>query len=144
MKSKQIQVSWTPRRTPLTAVAAAARGEAAIRLVKRLLARDDDHLRLLQGIGGADLAIITGPQDQLPWVDGVTYLGRASGAPDLLLPTNLQPTVPENLLARAIAHAKIPPPVALLVDHRTLVSLAQALPLSRATLVAWGGAELGT
>lgn len=142
MTPKQIQISWTPRRTPLTAIAAAARGEAAAKLVKRLLARDDAHLRLLRGVGSADLVLIAGPQDQLPWVDGVSYLGRVNGAPDILLPTNLQPTVPESLLARAIAHAKMDPPVALLVDQRTLVSLAKALPLSRATLVAWGGSEL--
>lgn len=78
-----------------------------------------------------------GPQDELPWVDGVLYLGRGPGAPDLLLPTTLQPTVPESLLARAISHARIPPPIAILVDQGTLVSLAQAQPLSRRILHGW-------
>jgi len=137
MSASSVQISWTPRRAPLPAMGAAARGDTALKIVRRLLSRDDAQLGLLFGVGGSNLILIVGPQDELPWLDGVQYLGRAPGAPELLLPTTLQPTVPESLLSRAIAHAHIKPPVAFMLDERSLVSLAPAQRLSRRTLLAW-------
>ena len=107
MNLDKVQIQWTARRRPLAAVAAAARDDVASRLVRRLLAKDDAQLARLRGVATRDLVLVLGRQDELPWVDGVSYLGRAEGAPDLLVPTTLAPTVPESLLARAIARLPI-------------------------------------
>ena len=137
MNPPRVDIQWRPRNASLQACAAAARGKVAKRLVQRLLRRDDAELARLHGVAAENLLVVTGGQDELPWVDGVAYLGRAPGARDLLVPTTLAPTVPESLLARAVAHARIQPPVAILVDHQTLVTLAPALPLTRALLEHW-------
>lgn len=137
MSDMRVDIQWTPRRRPLLAVAAAARGDVADALVTRLLELDDEALGRLRGVAADNLVLLLGARDDLPWVDGVTYFGRAEGAPDLLVPTTLAPTVPESLLARAVAHARIPAPVAVLVDKKTLVSFAEARPLAKAYLRAW-------
>ena len=132
-----VTIEWTKRHHPLRPEAVAARGEAAEELVRRAIKLDDLHLSRLRGVASKDLVVLTGEHADLPWVDGVAYLGRPRGAPGLFIPTTLAPTVPESLLARAVTHAGIAAPVAVLVDKGTLVSLAEALPLSREVLEQW-------
>ncbi|CAN0590835.1 unnamed protein product, partial [Laminaria digitata] len=69
MSASSVQISWTPRRAPLPAMGAAARGDTALKIVRRLLSRDDSQLGLLFGVGGSNLILIVGPQDELPWLD---------------------------------------------------------------------------
>jgi len=137
MNPDRIEIQWTRRRAPLPPVAAVARDGAARKLVTRLLEREDEVFARLRGVASDDLVLVLGDRDDLPWVDGVSYLGRAPGAPELLVPTNLEPTVPESLLSRAISHAQIAPPVGVLVDKKTLVSFQDARPLDRGALKRW-------
>lgn len=135
--SEQVSIEWTKRHHPLRPEAVAARGAAATDLVRRTLELDPAQLGRLRGVGSPELVVLAGDHADLPWVDGVAYLGRPRGAPGLFIPTTLAPTVPESLLARAVTHAGIAAPVAVLVDRGTLVSLADALPLSRDVLEQW-------
>jgi hypothetical protein len=53
-------------------------------------------------VSGPDVLLVVG--DELPWADGVVYLGRDPDAPKLLLPTTLMPEVPVDLFERALLH----------------------------------------
>jgi hypothetical protein len=118
-------------------VAAAARAAAAVALATRLLARDDDALRRLAGAAAPGLLVILGDAADLPWVDGIVYLGRDPGAPALLLPTALAPDVPAPLLERALLARGGGAPLAVLLDPPALVPTGGARPLDRALLETW-------
>ena len=94
-------------------------------------------------MGAPGLLVILGEETQLPWVDGVVYLGHDSGAPSLLFPTNLEPSVPAALLERSLAAVhNHTGPVALLLDAPAIVPLSEARTIARASLIKWLEAEL--
>jgi len=115
---------------------------AATSLGHRLL-RDPDSLSHYKAVGARGLLIILGEEKQLPWVDGVIYLGRDSQSPSLLFPTNLEPSVPAALLQRAVevVHNQHGP-FALLLDPPAIVPLSEARTIARASLIKWLEAEL--
>jgi MoxR-vWA-beta-propeller ternary system protein len=128
-----------PRETPLAPVAALATGAAARRLARRLLAATDEHLARLEGVAGPGLLVVTGAEADLPWVDGVRYLGRDPDAPGLLLPTAARPVIPATLLARTLL-AGAPTggaPYAVRLAPLALVPLGGARPVVRGRLAAW-------
>jgi hypothetical protein len=129
-------VTWRPRPRPLEPAGVAARGAAARALAGRLLARGDEELARLSGVAGPELLIALGAPDDLPWVDGVSYLGRDPDAPLLLLPTNRQPSVHPRLLQDALLRrdARLTPPLAVLLGPDLLVSTAPARPIARRVL----------
>ncbi len=138
----RLPVAFRPRAAPLVPVAVAACGAAAFALAARLAERDDAALARLSGVGGEGLLVVIGEAADLPWVDGVVYLGRDPGAPALLLPTALEPDVPAPLFERAIlAHASgAPPPVAVIVGPAgagpLLAGTGGARPIRRGELLA--------
>ena len=120
----------------------AARAAGATNLAHRLL-RDSDSLSHYKAVGAPGLLVILGEEKHLPWVDGVVYLGRDTESPSLLLPTNLEPSVPVALLERSLAlmhqhHG----PCALLLDPPAIVPLSEARTLARASLIKWLEADL--
>ena len=127
-------MNWLPRAVPLTIGAAIARGNAAPLLAQRLLSMSDDQLARIRGVATSDLIAIAGTE--LPWVDGIEYLGRDD---QLFLPTALAPDVAVPLLARAITlrHPKLQAPIALAAEPELLVSFAAMAPIDRATLANW-------
>ena len=130
-------MTWRPRFTPLVPVGVAARGTAATRLANRLL-RAPDSLSHYKAVGAPGLLVVLGEETQLPWVDGVVYLGHDSQSPSLLFPTNLEPSVPAALLERSLATVhNYAGPVALLLDPPSIVQLAEARTIARASLVKW-------
>jgi len=144
----RLRVDWTPRAIPLAPCAAFATGAAARALGRRLLALDDARLAALAAVAAADLLLVVGAGDDLPWIDGAGYLGRDPAAPELLLPTTLAPTVPAPVLARAVRArlqaASASPPAAVLAAPTTrIVPCGGARAIDRARLAAWldgGGA----
>jgi hypothetical protein len=134
------EVSFVARADPLPAVAVAATGPAVRTLVERLLALSDETLARLTGVANADVAVILGPTDSLPWFDGALFLG-STGA--LLWPTWAEPSVHPSLFERALRRG-LPDapsgPLALLIGSLSeqssprVVPLSAARPLSRATL----------
>lgn len=89
-------------------------------------------------MGAPGLLVILGEEKRLPWVDGVVYLGHDPQSPSLLLPTNLEPSVPAALLQRAleVVH-KQRGPAALLLDPPAIVPLSAARTIARASLIKW-------
>lgn len=133
-------VEWSVREPPLAPRAAAALGSAARALGARLLELDDEALRKLTGVVGPESIVILGDEADLPWVDGVVYLGRDDEAPSLLLPTHSRPSAPgPGVFARAVHRrfSRLPPPLAVLPEAAAVVSCAGALRVSRARLEAW-------
>lgn len=134
----QFKIRWTPRDSPLTPMAVAGQGEISLRLARRLLQLDDESLGQLEGVAGRQVIVVQGRSDLLPWVNGVQYLGIDSVAPSVLFPTNYQPSLPQELLARALRvklHAA--GLIAMLRDPLLLVPMRDAKPVSRQTLTRW-------
>ena len=133
-----IPVRWTPRDAPLPARAVVASGAAARALGRRVAELDDDALRTLAAVAGEGVLAILGDPSALPWIDGVTYLGRDEAAPDLLLPTAVAPTIPAAVLEAAIR--KLVPratPVAVLPAPARLIPCGAARAIDRERLAAW-------
>jgi hypothetical protein len=134
------RVSWQLRDERLPAGAALAWGQTAVDLIDRLLVRSDAELSRLSGIVFQRGVLILGDECDLPWVDGILYLGRDDAAPSLLLPTALRPDVPVALLERAVQRATSAP------EHRHhqrwAISVTPPLLLAAANARRVGRAEL--
>jgi hypothetical protein len=131
-----VNVRWAPRDAPLPPVAAAAHGDVARALLDALLDRDDEALARLRGVAGGGWVVVTGPADELPWADGVRYLGRDDRAPALLVPTTLAPSVAIELLQAAILRRCEPGSAPIAVASSGWIPLGSARPLARHRLVA--------
>lgn len=133
-------VTWGDREPPLVPWAVAATGDVARRLAERLLELDRAISSRLYGVAGPTTLLVLGEETNLPWVDGVAYLGRDPAAPGLLLPTHLEPLVPTaNLLEQALRNrfAKLTPPLAILPKTMTVISCHSALQLLPKKIEAW-------
>jgi len=130
-------LALVPREPPLEPRGVAARGAAATALARRLLRLDPAHLSRLVGVAGAGLLVVIGEATDLPWTDGVTYLGFDDG---LWMPCWLQPSVHPQLAARALArggkgpHALLP---ASDLGGSTVVPLGDVHGLDAARLAEW-------
>ena len=133
----RIRIDWLPRVTPLTARGVAGSGAVARALAHRLTAFDDAALGALVAVASAELLIVLGDASTLPWVDGVSYLGRDDAAPGLLLPTTVAPSVPPAVLEAAVRAMIARPPVAVLAAPARLVACGLARAVDRARLTAW-------
>ncbi len=139
-EGERVPIAFSPREEPLAPAAVVAIGLVAHALGEHLLQRSDEQLLAWTGVAGENVLIVLGAAESLPWVDGVSYLGRDPRAPRLLLPTNLQPdaTLIELFEAAVIRRAsELTPPLAVLVSPPRILSLAAALPIRRARLLAW-------
>ncbi|MFI1394655.1 hypothetical protein [Streptomyces sp. NPDC020681] len=108
---------WTPREPPLPAVAAAAQGAAARALADAVRDGLDDgrtsRLRAARADDGWLIVLSDDPAGaDLPWADGVHWLGMDSG---LLLPAHLAVRPDAALVAHAVAR-RVP-------DTHTLLAL---------------------
>lgn len=124
-----------PRTEALAPRAVVGEGVVARALANRLLQCPAEHLRQLRVVVTPELLVALGPEDALPWVDGVRYLGCEAGTPGLLLPTTREATVAAMLLERALRRAHHLPdgPFALL-SMELLVPLGRAVIPGRSVL----------
>jgi hypothetical protein len=136
-------IRFRERRSPLEAIAVYAEGAVAHALIEQLAAASGERIGALRGVARADCAVLLGPALELPWVDGVLYLGRDERAPQLLLPTYCEPELPCELLERRVLAAAQPPPIAVVPCAQRLVAVGQARALDRAALRAWLNAQRG-
>ncbi|MEL6349543.1 MAG: hypothetical protein AAFV53_40950 [Myxococcota bacterium] len=129
-----IRLNWKPRTDPLPAGAVLGEGEAAVRLVRRLLNGYRDNLR---GLAADDQVVIIGKTEDLPWVDGVQYLGKDPRAPALLLPTMLNTAVPISLVERALILRAQEGDLPLVVTPSKVIACGNARPLDVEQLHRW-------
>jgi hypothetical protein len=104
------ELGWLPRRRPLPAEAAIACGRLSAALGRRLL--EDARASRFRAAAAGGCLLIAG--SDLPWMDGIVYLGVDRGAPSLWLPTQLQPDFPLDLLEAAIRRLGQPLPCVVL------------------------------
>jgi hypothetical protein len=132
-------MSWVDRKIVLAPIAAYAHGAAAIELAHKLSKWPADRLAKLSGVSTKNTIVVLAQQeDELPWVDGIQYLGKDPAAPQLLLPTALAPDVHAGLFERAIAgKARTVGLIAVVPDPPAIIPMKPALPLTVAKLAAF-------
>ena len=138
---QQLKINWQNRFDALEPTALVAFDETAIRLAKKLLSFADERLGLLQGVWAENLLFVAGRAENLPWVDGVIYLGKDAAAPSILLPTTVRPNVPIDLFERALRNQfsdKLPFAV---VENRIIPVGGMGL-IVRKVLVNWSHKKL--
>jgi hypothetical protein len=134
-----LAVRWLARDEPLPARAVVGAGPSARRLAASLLARDDASLARLRGVAAAEWIAVEGDAEDLPWADGVVYLGRDPEAPSLLVPTRARPSVPAAWLEQALrrTHAQLLAPIAVVDAPAAVLSLASARAIARSHVARW-------
>ena len=133
-----LPLTWLEREPPLVPCAVAAWGEASRALAHSLLERDDAGLGALAAVAGDSLLVVLGEGPELPWADGVRYLGRDPDAPGLYTPTTLRPSAPAPLVERALSrHKEVAAPFAVLPERSLVIPLSRARALARARLQEW-------
>lgn len=130
----KLKISWQTRFDALRPLAAIAFGAVAARgLQRRLLALPDEKLSVLQGVFAADLLFVAGAEENLPWADGVTYLGKERPGSPLFVPTNLRPDVPYELFEKSLLlRFERLKPFAVVADK--IVPVGEMRPVSRNVL----------
>jgi hypothetical protein len=119
-----LPLHWSPREPPLPPAAALAVADAVPTLAAATLAGRLAGRPLLAAADG-DVLLVLG--DDLPWAEPVTWLGWATPAHDLLLPTTTGPDVPVDLLS-AVLRARFGVGVAALTAQRLVVLDRPQLP----------------
>ena len=131
--SPQLKIKWLNRLDSLAPSAMIAFGAAAVRLKEKLLTFDDEKLANLQGVFAENLLFITGAAENLPWTDGVIYLGKDTLAPSIFLPTNLRPNMPVDLFEkRLLEKFAAQKPFAVLENQ--IIQIGKMRPVSRKIL----------
>ncbi|HZM80998.1 MAG TPA: hypothetical protein VFC19_35190 [Candidatus Limnocylindrales bacterium] len=118
---------WVRRLPPLDPAAvvggAPMRGSVRDELARRIAA-DPDPTRLRVTASG-EWMLVLGRAEDLPWVDGATYLGWDHG---ILVPTTHRPAVPMELLARTLRRGH-PAELIALLPEGILTSAMPAHPV---------------
>lgn len=127
--------AWPPRWPPLPPAACAAEGAVAGALLRRALAAPKPEA--WRGVRGEGVVVLLG--EELPWVEGATWLGLDPDMPGLYVPTTCRPPGPADLWAEALLQRVGDPadgPFAVLPGSRAtrLVPLGGARPLGAAEL----------
>lgn len=109
------QVTWTPRDHPLEVVAVCGFDAVAagLRAVAAVRSRPGAPFRVAEA---DDAVVLLGHEKDLPWLDGVTYLGWEG---EVLVPTTLVPTPPADLVRPLLARGS---DLIVLVPGHVLVS----------------------
>lgn len=132
-------VNWKSRRKPLDAIAVAGRGVTKLIIMERLRRRAPSDLIGLHLITFNDYFVILGDPCNLPWATGAIYMGRDPKAPNLLLPTMLEPTLSTNVLERVLSNYSGYTATAIAVFARPLyiMPIVDARPLTEEPSIKW-------
>jgi hypothetical protein len=133
---------WQDEPEPPIAQGVIGVGAVSRTLFAAIEARPQAARQALMAAANDDLLILTGPLEDLPWVDGAQYIAPRAEMPALWLPTAQRPTAPLDLLERAIRRQHSQSPLLLLPNPAQLLPLTRLLPveadLLRQVLHRWG------
>lgn len=127
MATATIEIVWSPREYPLAPLAVASFSAALSRaMADKLSKREDSELSKLLCVAGDGVLFVLGEENELPWLDGVIYLGQERSS-TIYVPTSWQASVPLPLLERAllVANPNLMPPIAVLPSDSRVLSLAK-------------------
>lgn len=129
-----LPIDWRARRNPLVACALVALGEVQSALVRRLHLQPQYHWR---AIVFPQLVLLEGQYADLPWVDGCVYLGADAAAPNLLIPTQLQPCFSIELVEQALRKQAMVPHgrLAVLPEQEMILDLRGTADFTTAALL---------
>lgn len=143
-----LRVGQAPRAHPLTPCAALALGPSTRAFMARLLQLPEEQLLRLRGVAGNDFLLVLGAAEDLPWSDGLSYLGREPGTPELLLPCAETSNVPPALVLRALMERfkgeHLRAPFAVSFAPALVVPVADAQQLSQSLLGHWQNGALAS
>jgi hypothetical protein len=125
MSLASVQLVWKPQEPPLAVAAALTHGPATIALARALF-YDDERRSQCVVVGSGEWLVAIG--DNLPWVDGATWLGRVGG---LLMPTAVQPTLSVALVSDALFRNRRRTSIAVLTPH---IALLAPMPIGPPTV----------
>lgn len=125
-----LPLDWRPREPPLAPVAALAKDAVVAALAKATHARVEAGAVLRVAYAPHRLLVLGAAAD-LPWADGVTYLGDEDG---LLMPTTLAPTLPADLVRLAVSGGVPVSHVVAVVGGEVLTVARPARPVDAASL----------
>ncbi len=134
--SQTVDLSWDFRDLPLIPQAVVAVDSRLSRaLVKKLMKREQNELQKLQCVAGKELFLVLGDESNLPWLDGVVYLGQERNS-TVYIPTVVQPSQPIALLERALlaANAGLKPPLVVLPSVSIVLSISKPFIPDQETL----------
>ncbi len=120
---------WCAPAETLVAQGVVANGAAARDLLQAIEGAEPGTFRVA---AHADLLVVLGTFDRLPWIAGATYIAPAGDAAGLWLPTNAWPDIAVDLVQAALVRRHGPLPLLLLPTPAQLVSLAAVTPLDDA------------
>lgn len=100
-------IQWRQSPAPLTPEGILVTGEQKQHLFECLAQMTSEQLATLRGSHNEHIALLIGPPESLPWLpvsgsSDAVYVGKNPLAPHLWLPTHLTPSVPIDLLDKAI------------------------------------------
>ncbi len=103
--TQRLTVHVAAQSRPLTPCAVLAIGDPLrCTLLDRLLRMDGAQLARIEGLCAKRSLLLLAAAADLPWVDGVQYLGLDPEAASLLVPTASRANVAGALLERAVLH----------------------------------------
>ncbi|MCA9494821.1 MAG: hypothetical protein KC621_33060, partial [Myxococcales bacterium] len=133
-RARLVTFGWQPRPLPLAPVGAFAEGASARRLADRLLRLSDEALGAIEGVAGEGGIALLG---EIPWTDGLTWLGRDPAATALLLPTTRIPDRPVDLLQAELLRRVPDGSAPLVLLPAGLIAMGRARPVDRTWLQRW-------
>lgn len=137
--TNRIPISWATRSdSPLKPEIVVASGKLACHLLTKCLDFNEQRLAHIEGLSCADLVLLKSDED-LPWIKGVSFLGRDALAPNIYIPTHLTANVPLPLLEKALLKKTGVGPIAVLPVFHQLLPLDKLLNLDRQTINVWLG-----
>ena len=132
-----IQVTWHTRAEPLEPAGVVACDEVALKLASKMLHRTSEELSALSALATDRELVVLGKREDLPWANGVCYVGRCPEAPALFLPTILDCTPhPQLVLTRLLVELK-EAPVLVCPSLSLMMSVAQTTMISSSALKSW-------
>ena len=117
---------WIPREPPLVPAALWAAGETLHLLENRLHGLSDRRLQRLSCVRTREGMLLLG--DDLPWLEGVVWLGRDPEAANVWMPVHLATDIPAGVLELACL-ARCGGPVALIPEARDGAGASLMIPL---------------
>jgi hypothetical protein len=132
--SPLLQWRWLESSPALEPQAAVAWGDVALRLRRRLGEMGQERQGRVSATANRDVLVMTGPMNDLPWVEGIAYAAPSPEAPQLWLPIHRRPGIPCDLLARALCRDRDRQPLLIWPERSALLPLDRLLPVSASLL----------
>lgn len=132
MNAPRLEWHWRPCANPPEARAALAWHEASRHLLARLRRVAPEVQARLAITATRDVLVVSGAAADLPWIEGIAYAAPSAGG--LWLPTLEEPSVPAELLARALHQQYRRTPMLLWPQPQAVIPLDRQQPATTAQL----------